>query len=138
MVTTKSLARMSFMSNIPSKLKYTKDHEWVEETGDIATVGITDFAQSSLGDLVYVELPKIGRQVKKGEVFVIVESCKAASDVYAPLSGEVVEVNEAVVASPDVVNHSPYGAGWLVKIRANNHSEVADLLPADSYKELAA
>ena len=125
-------------SNIPGKLKYTKDHEWVSEEGDIATIGITDFAQGSLGDLVYIELPKIGRQVKKGEVFVIVESCKAASDVYAPLSGEVVEVNEAAASSPDVVNNSPYESGWLVKIRANNHSEVNDLLNADSYKELAA
>ena len=125
-------------SKIPNKLKYTKDHEWVSEEGDIATIGITDFAQGSLGDLVYVELPKIGRHVKKGEVFVIVESCKAASDVYAPLSGEVIEVNDAVVSSPDVVNHSPYDAGWLVKIRANNHSEVNDLLDANAYTELAA
>ena len=125
-------------TKIPNKLKYTKDHEWVNEQGDIATVGITDFAQGALGDLVYIELPQVGRQVKKGEVFVIVESCKAASDVYAPLSGEVVEVNEAVVTSPDVVNHSPYDAGWLVKIRANNHSETADLMGADEYKELAA
>lgn len=125
-------------TKIPSKLKYTRDHEWVSEEGDIATMGITDFAQGALGDLVYIELPQIGRKVKKGEVFVIVESCKAASDVYAPLSGEVVEVNEAVVSSPDVVNHSPYDAGWLVKIRANNHSEVGDLMSADSYKEVAA
>ena len=125
-------------TKIPAKLKYTKDHEWVSEQGDIATIGITDYAQGSLGDLVYIELPQIGRQVKKGEVFVIVESCKAASDVYAPLSGEVIEVNEAAVSSPDVVNHSPYDAGWLVKIRANNHSETADLLNAESYTELAA
>lgn len=126
------------MSNVPSNLKYTKDHEWVEANGDTATVGITDFAQGSLGDLVYVELPKIGRQVKKGEAFVIVESCKAASDVYAPISGEVIEVNEAAVASPDVINQNPYSEGWLVKIRPNNTSELADLLDPTAYSDIAA
>lgn len=126
------------MSNVPAELKYTKDHEWVSTNGDVATVGITDFAQSSLGDLVYIELPKVGRQVKKGEVFIIVESCKAASDVYAPVSGEVIEVNEAAVASPDVVNSSPYSTGWLVKIRANNSSEMAELLDSGAYSQIAA
>ena len=125
-------------SKIPQKLKYTQDHEWVREEGETATIGITDFAQGSLGDLVYVELPQIGRVVKKGEVIVVVESCKAASDVYAPLSGEIIAVNDAVVTSPDIINHSPYDAGWLVTIRANNHSETADLLSSESYSELAA
>ena len=126
------------MSNVPANLKYTKDHEWVSEQGDVATVGISDFAQGSLGDLVYVELPKVGRQVKKGEVIIIVESCKAASDVYAPISGEIVEINEAVTASPETINTSPYEAGWLVKIRANNNAELKELLDSNAYADLAA
>lgn len=126
------------MSNIPSDLKYTKDHEWIKEEGDAVTVGITDFAQGSLGDLVYIELPKIGRQVKKGETMVIVESCKAASDVYAPISGEVIAVNDAAVASPDIVNSNPYAAGWLVKIKPSDKAELSELIQPEKYSELAA
>ena len=126
------------MSNVPANLKYTKDHEWVKSEGDIAIVGITDFAQGSLGDLVYVELPAVGRQVKKGEACVIVESCKAASDVYAPLSGEVVAVNDAAVASPETINQNPYEAGWLIKIKPSNPSEINDLIDPNSYSQIAA
>ncbi len=126
------------MSNVPVELKYTKDHEWAKVEGDIITIGITDFAQNSLGDLVYVELPAVGRQVQKGENFVIVESCKAASDVYAPVSGEVVAVNDAAVADPSTVNNNPYESGWLVKIKPANQDELNELLDSTKYSELAA
>ncbi|PIR33322.1 MAG: glycine cleavage system protein H [Alphaproteobacteria bacterium CG11_big_fil_rev_8_21_14_0_20_44_7] len=122
------------MTNIAENLKYTKDHEWVKKDGDVATIGITDFAQNSLGDLVYVELPQIGRKVEKGEEFVVVESCKAASDVYAPLSGEVVEVNTALADSPESVNSEPYDSGWLVKLRPANSDDAEALMSAEEYK----
>jgi glycine cleavage system H protein len=126
------------MSNVPANLKYTKDHEWVLAEGEAVTIGITDFAQGSLGDLVYVELPAIGRQVKKGEACVIVESCKAASDVYAPVSGEIVAVNEAVVATPESINQNPYQAGWLMKIKPSNQAELAELIDSSAYELIAA
>ena len=126
------------MSNIPSELKYTKDHEWVKLEGETATIGITDYAQGSLGDLVYVELPAIGRKVTKGEACVIVESCKAASDVYAPISGEVIEVNSAVTTTPETINHNPYEGGWLIKIKPSNQSELSELIDSGSYSEIAA
>jgi len=122
------------MTNIAENLKYTKDHEWVKKDGDVATIGITDFAQNSLGDLVYVELPQIGRKVEKGEEFVVVESCKAASDVYSPLSGEVVEVNTALADSPESVNSEPYDSGWLVKLRPANSDDAEALMSAEEYK----
>ena len=126
------------MSNIPANLKYTKDHEWASQDGETVTIGITDYAQGSLGDLVYVELPKVGRQVKKGEAIVIVESCKAASDVYAPITGEVVAVNDAAVADPSTVNNNPYEGGWLIKIKPSNSAELAELMDSNSYSQIAA
>ena len=126
------------MSEIPGDLKYTKDHEWAKAEGDTVTMGITDHAQGALGDLVYIELPQVGREVKKGEVMVIVESCKAASDVYAPVSGTVIEVNQFAVSTPETVNKSPYSEGWLVKIKAASKDELNAMLDADKYKELAA
>lgn len=122
------------MSNVPENLKYTKEHEWLTIEGDIATVGITDHAQEALGDLVYVELPKIGASFEAGKDMVIVESCKAASDVYAPVAGEIVAVNDAVVAAPDTINHHPYDAGWLVKIKISGAAD--GLLTAAEYKAL--
>lgn len=126
------------MSNIPAELKYTKDHEWLKQDGENYVVGITDYAQGSLGDLVYVELPAIGRVVNKGEACVVVESCKAASDVYAPISGEVVAINDAVVASPETINQNPYDAGWLIKIKPSNVSELAELIDSNSYSQIAS
>lgn len=122
------------MSNIPENLKYTKEHEWVLTEGETATIGITDFAQESLGDLVYVELPEIGASFEKGADMVIVESCKAASDVYAPVSGEVIEVNQAVVDSPEIINQDSYG-NWLVKLKVSASND--ELLNAAEYKEIA-
>ncbi len=125
-------------AEIKENLKYTKDHEWVEVVGDIVTIGITDYAQSSIGDLVYVELPEVGGSFDQGADLVIVESCKAASDVYAPISGEVVEVNNAVVESPGTVNTAPYADGWLVKVKAADVSQIDTLMNAAEYKEHAA
>src|SRR5580704_9601729 len=101
------------MSNIPANLKYTDQHEWLKIDGDVATIGITDYAQAALGDLVFVELPAKGKQVKAGDAFVVVESVKAASEVYAPISGEVVEVNATLGKTPEVINTSPYEQGWI-------------------------
>jgi glycine cleavage system H protein len=126
------------MSNIPAELKYTKDHEWVKQDGENVIIGITDYAQGSLGDLVYVELPAIGRVVKQGEACVVVESCKAASDVYAPISGEVVAINDAVVATPETINQNPYDAGWLIKIKPSNATELTELIDSSSYSQIAA
>ena len=126
------------MSNIPADLKYTEQHEWLKLDGETATVGITDFAQAALGDLVFVELPAKGRKVKAGESFVVVESVKAASEVYAPISGEVVEVNEKLSANPELINGAPYGGGWICKIRATDKGEIAKLLDASKYQALAA
>jgi glycine cleavage system H protein len=124
------------MSNVPDNLKYTKDHEWVAVDGDIATIGITDHAQEALGDLVYVELPQVGTSFSKGADMVIVESCKAASDVYAPVAGEVVEVNSAVGNTPESVNADAY-SNWLVKLKISNASELDSLLTANAYKEIS-
>ena len=126
------------MSNVLDNLKYTDQHEWVKLDGDVATVGITDHAQGALGDLVFVELPATGKQVKLGDSFVVVESVKAASEVYAPLSGEVVEINDGLNANPAVINTEPYGAGWICKIRISDKGETAKLLDAAKYKELVA
>ncbi|MFO0388165.1 MAG: glycine cleavage system protein GcvH [Alphaproteobacteria bacterium] len=126
------------MSKIIDGLKYTDQHEWIKLDGDIATMGITDHAQGALGDLVFVELPEVGRVVKANENFAVVESVKAASEVYAPLSGEVIEVNTALSSTPEVINTAPYEAGWICKIRISNQAEVATLMSADAYKDLAA
>nr|WP_321414502.1 glycine cleavage system protein GcvH [uncultured Allomuricauda sp.] len=122
--------------NIPSELKYTKDHEWVKIDGDIATVGITDFAQSELGDIVYVEVETLDETLDKEEVFGTVEAVKTVSDLFLPLSGEIVEFNEALEDEPEKVNSDPYGDGWMVKIKISEPSEVEGLMNADDYKAL--
>jgi len=113
---------------------YTSDHEWLRIEGDVATIGVTDYAQSQLGDVVFVELPKVGRQLKKAEAAAVVESVKAASDVYAPISGEVLEVNPALTDSPEKVNQDPHGGAWLVKIKMSAPGELSNLLSAADYQ----
>lgn len=122
------------MSEIPSELRYTKSHEWVLVEGDIATIGITDHAQEQLGDLVFVELPEEGATLAAEDACCVVESVKAASDVYTPLSGEVIEVNEALADAPEVINESPYDDGWLFKLRMSAETELDDLMDADAYE----
>jgi glycine cleavage system H protein len=126
------------MSNIPADLKYLPSHEWarVEADGTL-TVGISDHAQSALGDLVFVEVPEVGRVVKAGDAFAVVESVKAASDVYSPVSGEVLAVNENLSATPELINQEPYGAGWIMKIRPSNTAEIGKLLDAAGYQAVA-
>jgi glycine cleavage system H protein len=125
------------MSNIPSDLKYAKSHEWVRVSGDTGTVGITDHAQHELTDIVFVELPVVGRKVKAGEACAVVESVKTASDIYSPVSGEIIEVNPAVVENPALVNTDPHAAGWFYKIKLVNAAEVNALLaPADYQKQI--
>ncbi len=119
---------------LPVDLKYTKEHEWIKVDGNNCRMGITEFAQDELGELVYVELPKVGAVVAKGASFCVVESTKAASDVYAPVSGMVVEVNSALNDSPSLVNSHPYDGGWLVKLELSNSEELSVLLSADEYK----
>lgn len=126
------------MGNVLNNLKYTEQHEWVKLDGDIATVGITDYAQGALGDLVFVELPEVGRKVSQKESIVVVESVKAASEVYAPVSGEITEVNNSLADKPEQINSAPYEAGWICKIRVSDKGEMANLLDADNYKEIAA
>ena len=122
--------------NIPSELKYTKDHEWVKVEGDVAIIGITDFAQSELGDIVYVEVETEGETLDKEEVFGTVEAVKTVSDLFLPVSGEITEFNEALEGEPEVVNSDPYGAGWMVKVTMTDTAQVDELLSADEYKEL--
>ena len=122
--------------NIPSDLKYTKDHEWVKVEGAIATVGITDFAQGELGDIVYVEVETVDETLDKDEVFGSVEAVKTVSDLFLPLSGEIIEFNEALEDEPEKVNTDPYGDGWMVKIKISDTSEIGDLLSDTDYKEL--
>src|SRR5712675_573918 len=116
------------MSNVPSDLKYAKSHEWVRVAGDVATVGITDHAQHELTDVVFVEVPAVGRKVKAGEACAVVESVKTASDIYSPVSGEVIEANKAVTEKPELVNTDPYGAGWFYKVRMIDAAELNNLL----------
>lgn len=125
------------MSNTPAELKYAASHEWARLEGDIVTVGITDHAQDALGDLVYVELPTVGDQISAGDEAGVVESVKAASDIYAPVSGEIVEVNEALADAPETVNSEPYAGGWLYKIKASDVSELDKLLSAAEYEAQA-
>ncbi|CUB05953.1 glycine cleavage system protein GcvH [Marinomonas fungiae] len=122
------------MSNIPSNLKYADSHEWVLDNGDgTVTVGITDHAQELLGDVVYLELPEVGSETTATQQFSLVESVKAASDIYAPVSGEVIEVNEALDDSPELVNESPFGDAWIAKIKLSDPSELDKLMDADAY-----
>lgn len=122
--------------NIPANLKYTKDHEWVAIEGDIATVGITDFAQKELGDIVYVEVETLDQTLAKDEVFGTVEAVKTVSDLFLPLSGEIIEFNEELESEPEAVNSDPYGKGWMIKIKAENLSEVDSLLSSEDYAAL--
>ena len=122
--------------NIPANLKYTKDHEWVSIEGDIATVGITDFAQKELGDIVYVEVETLDQSLEKDEVFGTVEAVKTVSDLFLPLAGEIIAFNDALESTPESVNSDPYGAGWMIKVRIANMAEVDELLTSESYKQL--
>ena len=117
----------------PSDRKYTKEHEWVKVDGDVGIVGITDFAQHSLTDIVFVELPKIGKQAEQFKPIAVVESVKSVSDVYAPVSGEAVEVNEKLTSNPAMVNQDPYGDGWILKIKLTNNDEMNNLMTKDEY-----
>lgn len=119
----------------PKDLRYTKEHEWVRMEGNVATIGITDHAQDSLGDIVYLELPSDGAVVTKDETFGVVESVKAVSDLYSPISGTVIEINDALVDSPEVINGDPYGDAWMLKVDMNSPAEIKDLLTADEYKK---
>ena len=121
--------------NIPENLKYTKDHEWISIEGDIATIGITDFAQGELGDIVYVEIEKIGENFSKEEVFGTVEAVKTVSDLFMPLTGEIIDINEELNEKPELVNEDPYGQGWMIKIKVNS-SDISDLLNSEQYKKL--
>ena len=122
--------------NIPAELKYTKDHEWISIEGDIATVGITDFAQSELGDIVYVEVETLYQTLEKDEVFGTVEAVKTVSDLFLPLAGEIVEFNESLESDPEKVNADPYGAGWMIKIKVYDVNDFNELLSSEAYKEL--
>lgn len=119
--------------NFPENLKYTKDHEWIRVEGDVAFIGITDFAQSELGDIVYVEIETVGDNLEKEAIFGTVEAVKTVSDLFMPLSGEVLEVNPNLEQQPELVNKDPYGEGWMVKVKMSNPSEVASLLSAEAY-----
>ncbi|ENA1798988.1 glycine cleavage system protein GcvH [Flavobacterium psychrophilum] len=122
--------------NIPANLKYTKDHEWISIDGDIATIGITDFAQKELGDIVYVEVETLDQTLAQDEVFGTVEAVKTVSDLFLPLSGEIIEFNESLEITPEVVNADPYGKAWMIKVRISNPSEIENLLSSDDYKNL--
>ncbi|MCX7551662.1 glycine cleavage system protein GcvH [Xanthomarina sp. F2636L] len=122
--------------NIPSNLKYTKDHEWIKIEGDVATIGITDFAQSELGDIVYVEVETVDETLDAEEIFGTVEAVKTVSDLFLPLSGEIIEFNESLEDEPEKVNSDPYGEGWMIKLKCSDMSQVDGLMSADAYKEL--
>ena len=122
--------------NIPANLKYTKDHEWVLIEGDVATIGITDFAQKELGDIVYVEVETLDQTMHKDDVFVTVEAVKTVSDLFLPLSGEITDFNDDLESTPETVNSDPYGKGWMIKIKISNPSEIEELLSSDAYNEL--
>ncbi len=121
--------------NFPANYKYTKDHEWAKVDGNVVTIGVTDHAQSSLGDIVFVDLPQVGRQLKKGEALGVVESIKAVSDIYSPITGKVVEVNSALKDEPAMVNKDPHGSAWLIKVELTDASSMNDLMDATAYSE---
>ena len=122
--------------NIPAELKYTKDHEWVSIDGDVATVGITDFAQKELGDIVYVEVETLDQTLSKDEVFGTVEAVKTVSDLFLPLSGEIIAFNDSLEAEPETVNSDPYGKAWMIKVKISNPDEINNLLTSEDYKKL--
>ncbi len=122
--------------NIPAELKYTKDHEWIKMDGDIATIGITDFAQSELGDIVYVEVETVGETLDQEEVFGTVEAVKTVSDLFMPVSGEILELNEELEGNPELVNSDPYGKGWMIKVKISDASQIDGLLDAAAYQAL--
>jgi glycine cleavage system H protein len=122
--------------NIPVNLKYTKDHEWIRIEGDIAVVGITDFAQSELGDIVFVEIETVGEDIAKEEVFGTIEAVKTVSDLYMPVSGKILELNPALDGQPDLVNTDPYGEGWMIRVQISDKSQIDSLLSAEQYGEL--
>lgn len=122
--------------NIPGNLKYTKDHEWIRIEGDIAVVGITDFAQSELGDIVFVEIETVGEDIAKEEVFGTIEAVKTVSDLYMPMSGKILELNPALDGQPDLVNTDPYGDGWMIRVQISDKSQIDSLLSAEQYGEL--
>jgi glycine cleavage system H protein len=125
------------MSELPTDLLYTKDHEWIQLHDDgTATVGITDYAQESLGDITFVEFPEVGDTLEVGDTFGVVESVKAASDLYMPVTGEIVEINDAVDSAPELVNQAAFSDGWLLKVRLSDDSQVADLMQPDAYAKL--
>ena len=121
---------------IKPELKYTKDHEWISIDGDNATIGITDYAQGELGDIVYVEIETLGEQLDKEEIFGSVEAVKTVSDLFLPVSGEITEMNEGLEDNPELINDDPYGEGWIIKMKISDQGELTDLLSADAYKEL--
>lgn len=121
---------------VPKDCSYTKDHEWAKKSDDKFIVGITDYAQSQLGDVVFLELPPVGKTFKKGDSMAVIESVKAASDIYAPISGEVVEINQLAVDSPELVNSDPYSKAWLVKLKPSKSEELSELLSSDNYDKL--
>lgn len=124
--------------NIPAELKYTKDHEWVKIENGVATIGVTDFAQQELGDIVFVEIETVGESLNKEDVFGTVEAVKTVSDLFMPVSGEVLELNEELESSPEIVNSDPYGKGWMVKVKLSDESEANDLLSSEQYSELVS
>ena len=124
--------------NIPAELKYTKDHEWVRLEGTIATIGITDFAQSELGDIVYVEVETLDESLGQDEVFGTVEAVKTVSDLFLPMTGKIIELNDALDQEPELVNSDPYGSGWMIKVEVSDASEFDELLDADSYRALVS
>lgn len=124
--------------NFPGDLKYTKDHEWIKLEGNIATVGITDFAQKELGDIVFIEVETVGKSMKAGDVFGTVEAVKTVSDLYLPIGGTINELNNALASSPELVNNDPYGKGWLIKMTVNNPADVNSLLDAEGYQAVVA
>jgi glycine cleavage system H protein len=134
--TTCTFLNSIIIMNFPAELKYTKDHEWIRVDGDIATIGITDFAQSELGDIVYVDISTAGETLDSEAVFGSVEAVKTVSDLFMPVSGEVLEVNPGLDATPEAVNADPYGDGWMVKVKMSDASQVDGLLTADAYKAL--
>jgi glycine cleavage system H protein len=122
--------------NFPNELKYTQEHEWVKIDGNIAIVGITDFAQKELGDIVFIEVDTIGKSIGQGEIFGTIEAVKTVSDLFMPVSGEILELNSDIEAKPEMVNSDPYGKGWIIKIKLKDPSETGKLLSADDYKNL--